>query len=273
MNEKPRFSDTLSMVISIVIWYVAGIAYELSCDIVIWLHDVVWQGNVSVSISVITVTLTCAFLFYAGVLLVTLSQTRLFHRKSLFECMQHQMGHYFGFYMLMPLVIATLCWDVLGPLVEIKNPDAVPVIPLPDILCKLVTIISENTFNTMVAIVMMSIMAYALNLFENFPKYLNIIFGSLSVLYLYYILGITTIDFELGKWLLLFIALCYVLQVAAIIICKATKKEEFHPACTTFFVPWEEFLPDDDEDEEEDEEKFDFHAALEEISKEKDNNE
>ena len=241
MKRTTPFTGIFSLAISLCLWFGSYMISEFAYDLTFWMHtNFLHKGNSIETDAAFIVAIAYSTVTYIAVLLLTASITRFVYKKSLWECVRYQMYRYFAFYALLPLVIVGMSWEKFWVFLPAKEFGYISPIPEFKVVLDCVSAFCESILFLAVVVTMVSIVAFAYGILVNSNVHLNRIYGAIWIVYVYYVSWIVTPYFEYGKWIVLFIAVCYLITATAFISHKIANKPPLVPKYEIMIIPFGE---------------------------------
>lgn len=230
MKRTTPFTGVASLAISLCLWFGSYMISQFAYDLTFWIHtNLLHKGNSIETEASFIVTIAYAIVTYIAILLLTALITRFVYKKSLWECVQYQIYRYFAFYALLPLVIVGISWEKFWIFLPAKEFGYISLIPELEVVLDFASAFCESTLFLALVVTMASIVAFAYGILVNSNIHLNRICGVIWIVYAYYVSWIVTLYFEYGKWMILFIAVCYLVTATAFISYKIANKPPLVP--------------------------------------------
>lgn len=247
MNGIKEYIRYGALVFALFLWIKSFTLQETGFEAISYVQMTVFRRlctaeNIMIEAALI-VALFYAVITFAAVVLLCSALTSILHDKPLIESGRKQIFRYFGFFLLLPLLITNLSWDFIWSHLPAKTPNLITQIieiePILDLTAKYDGIALYITVVS--AVILILLFAYGIGVISNI--WFNRVCVGLWLFYAYSTIYITTVYIEYGIWFLLFMLLSYTLIGTDIFICRRKKEEPLVPK-------YELFILSSDDDEE-----------------------
>ncbi|MBR6508997.1 MAG: hypothetical protein IKT38_00130 [Clostridia bacterium] len=262
MNGIKKYTSYASLIIALFLWIKSFTLQETGFEAISYVQMTVFRRlctaeNIMIEAALI-VALFYAVITFAAVVLLCSALTSILHDKPLIESGRKQMLRYFGFFLLLPLLITNLSWNFIWSHLPAKTPNLITQIieiePILDLTAKYDGIALYITVVS--AVILILLFAYGIGVISNI--WFNRVCVGLWFFYAYSTIYITTAYIEYGIWFLIFISLCYMFLGAAILICRRKVEEPLVPKYELFILSSD----DDEETAEDNDQEYDFSIFM-----------
>ena len=259
MNGIKKYTSYGTLFVALFLWIKSFSLQETGYKAISYVQMTVFKQictaeNIMIE-SALIVALFYAVITFLAVALLCGALTSILHKKPLIESGRRQMYKYFGFFLLLPLLITNLSWNFIWSHLPAKTPNLITqIIEIEPILDSTAKYDGITLYITVVsAVILILLFAYGIGVISNI--WFNRVCAVFWVFYAYITVYITTAYIEYAIWFLLFIVLCYTLLGTAIFICRRKKEEPLVPKYELFILSLDD---DEEETSEDDNQEYDF---------------
>jgi len=234
---------------ALMVWCCPFIIKTVSPQMIDWFYNNI---NLPATHAATIVTIIFMVTTYLAAIVLIATLAYFLHEKPFFECVQHQSYRYFAFWGMLPLAIVPMGWEILSPYF-LLYPNVSSMLGKAGIFFDFVLFLA-------IAFAILSVVCYAYGLLIKSNIYLNAFCGVVYPLYICYAAFIVSVNFEYGKWFLIYIIACYFIEAALFVVHKKSNKKVLIPKYEIVILSI-----DEDEDEQEisgDDTEYDFSIFM-----------